>query len=152
MSFRPDVLSFADLLAHAERTACAQRVFTTTPEQLATARAAVGERAAAFEPSALRDAQESDQHYYLGRSPMRWLPLTPGQARRVNAALGLEVIGAPAASREAPTACLSPRQHALLAAIEAALGEDPEALAELERPADLGALDEYERVLRGLLD
>jgi len=100
--YRPQRIPFADLLASAEASDCAARVYTTTDGQLALARAKLGERAAPL-AGALERAKDEDQLYYLRKSPLRALDLTPLQQRRVNAALGLE---------RDPAAWLSPRQLA----------------------------------------
>lgn len=142
VAFRPGELTFDALLEHATRHGCDQRVFARNDAQLAVARAKLGERAArlAGEP---RVAQDSDQHYYLGRSHLRFVPLTPLQAQRVNAALGTD---------GDPEALLSPRQRALAQRVRAALDASPEVLDGLARPAALGALDEYQVALSERLD
>lgn len=102
VTFRPDRIPFETLLAGAEKKDCATHVYTTTEAQLKLARAKVGERAKALSAPVKR-AKDSDQLYYLRKSPLRELSLSPLQSRRVNAALGL---GAD------PLAWLSPRQLA----------------------------------------
>jgi len=136
--YRPERISFAELLTAAEARSCTTLVYTTTDEQLRTARARLGEKARP-RPAAPERSKDSDQLYYLGRSPLRYLPLTPTQARRVNSALG---------HGEDPGPWLSPGASALAREVERRLGRDPEALAGLERPADLRALAGYERELR----
>lgn len=149
-------LPFTRLLARAIELSCDQRVFATTDAQLTAAAALVGERAQRFElgaPGELRVAQASDQLYYLGRSPLRYLPLTPMQARQVNAALGAEVLGAQRAGTDAaPTASLSPRQCALAERVVRALASAPEALVGLTRPNELSELDEYQSALTSVLE
>jgi hypothetical protein len=143
VEFLPEVLPFPELLEHADAGECAQHVYATTDAQLAAARARVGERARRLE-AAPRAAKGSDQLYYLRRSPLRFVPLSPSQARRVNGALGLPEGGH-------PLELLSPRQRALAEAVAKALAEDDEALDGLERPAALDELDEYEAELRAEL-
>ncbi len=105
LRFDPDVISYSQLLAEAERRACANSVFAHSSSQLAAARAVFG-AAVELRENGLRPASERDQKYYLRRSPLRQLELTPRQALRVNAALaaGLD-----------PEAQLSPRQRERLA-------------------------------------
>ena len=145
VAFRPAVLSYSALLDHAIASQCDQAVFATGDEQLALARGRVGERARRLEGEP-RVAKDSDQLYYLLQSPLRFLPLTPAQARQVNGALG---------TQGDPAAYLSPRQVALLASVERAYAEDPESFDGLERPAGdeaLTGLDEHsERVLELLI-
>lgn len=143
VEFRPDLLSYAELLDFAVETSCDQRVYATSEAQLRTARGRVGSKAELLDGRP-RDAKPSDQLYYLSRSPLRYLPLTPGQARKVNAALGRR-------GTEPPSAFLSPRQSQLLERIQAALEKDEKALESLKRPDDLGALREYAAELESRL-
>lgn len=143
VKFHPDVLSYEELLDHAIRSSCDQRVYTTTKAQLDVARRKVGDRVEEFDGE-LRDAKASDQLYYLGRSHLRYLPLTPAQARKVNAALGKQ-------SREDPQDFLSPRQIELARRIHARLKTDGEALGNLTRPDDLVQLARYQAELESRL-
>ena len=138
VGYLPERLSFEALLEVARSKGCTKRVFTTTAAQLKLARARVGEAALALEGQP-RAAKGSDQLYYLRRSPLRFLPLTALQARRVNAALGT--------AGGDPGRWLSPRQSLLLERIEAAVESDANALDGLERPDDPARLDEYSRRL-----
>ena len=91
-----------------------------------------------------RVAKDSDQLYYLRKTPLRWLPLTPAQAARVNGALAARADAAP---------WLTQHQRELLEAI-VTLGEASDTtLNGLERPRELAALAEYTATLeRRLLD
>ena len=140
--YRPEQVSFEQLLTAAQARSCATHVYTTSDEQLRIARARVGENARP-RPKAPERSKDSDQLYYLGRSPLRYLPLTPTQARRVNSALGLE---------QDPSPWLSPRTAELAEEVARLLTADTDALAGLERPSDLRALSGYERELRRRLD
>lgn len=154
--FQPSVLSFEALLTAAIERSCDQRVFATSDAQLATARARIGERAVRFDPKAqgkLRDVEATERLYYLGRSPLRFVPLTRKQARQVNAALGARVLGTAAAGpRAEPESYLSPRQRALAARIALALAGDERILADLVRPDDIGALTDYAARLERALE
>ncbi|MEZ6018341.1 MAG: hypothetical protein R3F49_24800 [Planctomycetota bacterium] len=156
--FRPSVLPFEALLAAAIARSCDQRVFATTEVQLATARAKVGERAERFDVALhgpLRVAAATEQLYYLGRSSLRFVPLTPMQARRVNAALSAQALAPQVAGTDAaPDAFLSPRQRELARRIAAALVARPEAMSGLHPPtADVGltGLADYQRRLERVL-
>lgn len=142
VEFRPGALPFAKLLDAAIANSCDQHVYATTDDQLAAAREKVGERAErlAGDP---RVAKESDQLYYLGLSHLRYVPLTPAQARQVNAALGLKAD---------PLPYLSPRQRELAIRVAATLEEDAAALDGLARPSDLAGLDEYAGELASRLE
>ena len=87
-------------------------------------------------------APESDQLRHLHFSPLRWLPLTPLQATRVNAAL---------AAHASPDSLLSPRQARLRDAIATALARDPHALDGLERPLERDGLADYQKRLAARL-
>jgi hypothetical protein len=102
VTYRPDRIGFGALLASAEASDCATSVYTTTDAQLKAARARVGARARPLEGQ-VRRSKESDQLYYLRKSALRHLDLTPLQSLRVNAALG---------RKERPGKWLSPRQVA----------------------------------------
>jgi hypothetical protein len=81
----------------------------------------------------------SDHLHALAASPLRWLPLTPMQAMRVNAAL--------AAGRDG-LEFLSPRQRELAERATALAPGASRKLAGLTRPDDVDALAAYERRLR----
>jgi len=108
LRYDPKRISYAKLLAQAQSLRCATRVFTHSAEQLELARKAVGERALAH-PGALR-ATPKDDSYRLKRSPLRFVPTTPAQATKLNAAV---------AGGQDPRPFLAPRQLRLLEAIEA---------------------------------
>ncbi|MEO0649874.1 MAG: VPGUxxT family thioredoxin-like (seleno)protein, type 2 [Planctomycetota bacterium] len=144
VTFRPAQLPFAQLLEAATKASCGQRVFATTDQQLAHARQQLGERAAVYTGNA-RSASASDQLFYLHRSPLRFLPLTPTQARRVNADLS------PRSLLDARRH-LSPRQRVLLVEIEAALAREASALAGLRRPEAHAELGLHLRALRTRLE
>lgn len=84
--FDPRRVPYATLVQKAKQFECARRVFATTEAQLETARALVGEKAV-LNPQAPRDAKSADQKYYLKKSALKDVDLTPLQATRVNAAL-----------------------------------------------------------------
>lgn len=108
--FDPERLSFADLLAHGQRSECAQAVWTTTAAQAQTARQALGERA---QDLTTEPRPDREPKYYLLQTPLRALPMTSTQAARCNAEL------APGRDGK-PERWLSPRQRELLAKIRSA--------------------------------
>jgi hypothetical protein len=89
--------------------------------------------------AAEREAAGDDHLHALAASPLRWLPLTPMQAMRVNAAL--------AAGRDG-LEFLSPRQRELARRTSALSPGAARRLAGLARPDDVDALAAYERRLR----
>jgi len=135
--YDPARLGFGELLRRASRVGCANVVFVADEERLAVAREA-GVRADATDP-VIAPAKASDAKFHLAQSRLRWLPLTPLQATRVNAALD---------AHESPAELLSPRQRELLRRIDAALANDPAALEGLAPPAALDALADYAARLR----
>ena len=137
VSYDPRILTVGALTERAAKLSCADRVYVPERAQLDAARRIVGQRARLSDETP-RDAKRSDQRYHLGRSTLRFVPLTPLQATRVNAAL----------ERRADTgALLSPRQRALHTRIGRAGEAELEALAALAAPKSLGAWEGYlERV------
>ncbi|MCP3920732.1 MAG: hypothetical protein GY711_34835 [bacterium] len=127
-------LAFEDLLDHAVRGGAAAHVYTTTDRQLLAATTKLGARASKLKGDP-RPSKDSDQLYYLRRSALNYVPLTPVQARRVNAAFGTQGD----AGR-----WLSPRQRAWRERIQSALANDPKKLAGLRRPARVQELGGYE--------
>ena len=88
------------------------------------------------EEGEVRSAKETDRKYHLRRSPLQYLPLTPMQRTKVNAAL---------ARGKEPTRWLSPRQAAMAKELARLWREDREALSDLDPPesGDAGELARY---------
>ncbi len=141
VTYDPSVVDVKQLVAAADRLACADRVYVPAA-QLDAARGVTGERAHELDGMPT-DAKETDRKFALRRAPHRYLPLTPAQASKVNAALRL--------GGDVDT-WLSPRQRALLARIEARLAKDANALSALNPPRTLDDLPAYEAKLREALD
>ena len=120
------------LLASARRMQCADKVFAHEFDQLTAARAAGDDVKLIKEPA--RSARPDDQKYWLKQSELRFLPLTPMQATKVNADLR---------NRTDPRRSLSPRQLKLRAAVKAALQNAPDVLNDLQWPGTLDALPAY---------
>jgi len=135
VTFDPSELPFEQLLRDARKLECTSRVYAHTDDQLRVAEAVAGNKAVRLSEPA-RDAIPRDRLFSLGTSNLRYLPLTPMQATKINADLGLQ--------RGDGTAWLSPHQLELLARIEATLKKDPYALDGLERPSDPAVLPAYE--------
>lgn len=89
-----------------------------------------------------RSAKESDRKFHLKRSAWNYVPLTPRQATRVNAAVQ---------SSKDPSPWVSPRQIALYNQIRDARNKRPDALKGLQRPDELGDLARYQHRLRARL-
>ena len=131
--FDSTVISIEDLIAAADKVGCADAVYAHGDAQLVHARSAVGARAGPARQRT-RSAPASDQQHALAQSSLRFLPLTPMQSVKANSAAGLH---------EDTRRCLSPRQMALLAKIEAALQRDSKALDGLTRPDSIDDLAAY---------
>src|SRR5205823_231405 len=107
VTFDAAVIDYKTLLDKALEFKCAHKVFAQSDAQLKTARAIVGEKAV-WTDKAL-DAR-TQQHYHLAHYPQyHYLPLTAGQATRVNSALAL---------KQSPDEYLSPGQLELKKALE----------------------------------
>ena len=102
--FDPTVNDYGRLVKAAQSLDCAQVVYAHDRKQLAEATKLAASKVAPIEAPA-RDAKSSDQKYWLNRSELRHLPLTPMQATKVNADLR---------NGADPTRWLSPRQKAML--------------------------------------
>lgn len=139
--FDRERLALADLARAAKDAGSADRVWVQDEQDLRAARAIVGERAERLreEPG---PAKPSDEKYYLSRSSMRFLPLTPLQATRLNAVLG---------SASDSGQVLSPRQFLLGERIAARLERDPRAFDELGRPESIEDLPAYAAALESIL-
>ena len=88
VNFDPGIVDYAALLKTAQSLKCASRVFAHSDEQLKIAKQNVGEQAVlSSDKQNARDAQDSDQKYYLRQTPLVHLPLTEFQATKINAAL-----------------------------------------------------------------
>lgn len=111
VTFDPQVVDFASLLARAKAGCGAHRVFARTDQQAEAAKAVDGVRVHRTNQPAVTD--KTVQKYNMAFRPQYWyLPLTESQAARVNSAI---------ASRKAPDVFLSPTQLALKRRIEAVL-------------------------------
>lgn len=87
VKFDPGQLPYSDLLSQARKMNCLSRAYVSTREQLSAAKAVLGDAGATLVSERAKDAKASDQLYYLKRSPLNQLELTPLQKTRVNAAL-----------------------------------------------------------------
>ena len=136
VEYLPERMAFSDLVGAAARVNCARRVYTTTDAQAEALRA----RDLDASPLAgdVGPAKPTDDLHDLARSPLRFLPLTPLQALRVNGAL---------AAGEDGAAWLSPRQRAFAKRV----AKHPGRVAELARPADVAALAAYADALEAAL-
>lgn len=152
VTYDPDLLPFQELLAAGRADSCADRVWVADATQQAQAQDLLGSTVAVVlrdGDDVASDAKTSDQKFYLQRSAVNHLPLTPLQATRANALLAPEN---GAESKQLVAAILSPRQRALLKSIEAALSKKPSALDGLERPDGLADLASYEADLERRLN
>ncbi|MFT7462723.1 MAG: hypothetical protein ACI9EF_001065 [Pseudohongiellaceae bacterium] len=145
--YNPEQLSLTALLQAGLADSCANKVWVSDAGQLATAKGIMTSDIAVVLGGAddiTKDAKVSDRKFYLGRSPARWLPLTPLQATRINAQLES---AAGQSLADALGDLLSPKQVAWLARIESKLGQQPSAFDGLQRPDTVGALSDYENDL-----
>ena len=77
--FDPQRIAYEDLVKRADEAKCTVRVFTRDDAQQETAQRLVAERAVRSDASVRTD----DDKYYLSRTPLRFVPMTPLQAARV---------------------------------------------------------------------
>lgn len=106
--FDAQVLKYEDLVREAKKLKCATTVFARTDEQMEAARKIVKDKAVRNDES-VKLALQKDQKHSMGRSPLRFVPMTDTQACRVNSALG---------KKKKPDDFLSPSQQKLLEIIK----------------------------------
>ena len=104
--FDPQIISYQKLIAYAKEKNIAGGIFTRTDKQHSQAAPLFG-TAARSTLQAVRPDKE--QKYYLSKTPLKYIPMSPSQASRVNAAI---------ASHADSLQFLSPRQILLLKIIE----------------------------------
>ncbi|MEL6715972.1 MAG: hypothetical protein AAFP86_19485 [Planctomycetota bacterium] len=150
--FDPGRIGYERLLDVAIAHGCADRAWATSAAQLSQAEDRLGADAERLEGEP-RIAKASDQLYYLRSSTLRYVPLTPLQARRVNGALFTTALAAAAEDAEVVEAAefMSPRQRALDARIHEALRRDRSALDGLVRPEGRVGLGAYAAELEARL-
>ncbi|MFT7663845.1 MAG: hypothetical protein ACI87A_002072 [Planctomycetota bacterium] len=101
VQFDPKTLAYTELLAQARKFNCLSHAYVTSKQQLSQAQTVLGGSKVKQVTERAKDAKASDQLYYLKRSPLHKLTLSPLQKTRVNAALRLGKSG---------TEWLSPKQ------------------------------------------
>ena len=106
LKFDPKRMSYEQLLLQARKMNCLSHAFVSTEAQRKTAAEALGASNATLARGSAKDAKASDQLYYLKKSPLAKLALSPLQKTRINADLRV--------GRDAKR-WLSPRQRASLA-------------------------------------
>jgi len=134
-------IGYGALLKKAMEMECASKVFVHANSQKEVVLALAPGLSAPIDGRA-KDAKPSDDKYRLKKSPLRFLPLTPMQATKINAALG---------SGQAAHRWLSPAQKGLAKKIEAAIKIKPDAFDHLEPPSSIDGLAAYEDELVTLL-
>ena len=104
VKYDPEVTDFEALVRLGKARGCADSAWVRDSEQLEIAKRVLGGKASITNDVA-RTSKESDLLFYLKKSPLRFLPLSPLQRIRVNAELGTR--------GGDPTHWLSPRQRRL---------------------------------------
>lgn len=130
-------LEFKDLVKKARELDCLSRVYTRTDAQQNTAHALVGKLAERTDEEI--DARTT-QKYHLSNSPAyAWLPLTPIQATRINAAL---------ANGESPDRFLFPFQKTYKAKLDDYRSRVPFLLKDVTPARTLDAFPNHYDILR----
>jgi hypothetical protein len=106
VEYDPHVISYENLVKKALKAECTAPVFTRTEAQHRIATKIVGDIAVL---SSDRIKPDKEPKYYLSRTSLKFLPMTPLQAARVNATI----------NEPDHRTLLSPEQLELLAFIEA---------------------------------
>ncbi len=141
VTFDASRISYENLLERALELGCASKVFAHGESQIAIARAIAPDRVIPI-ASPAANAKKSDDKHGLNSTWLRFVPLTPMQATKINAALG---------NGQSPSHLLSPRQRRLAARIEAAIKKDAHLLDRFERPGSIDDFVEYEKKLLAVL-
>ncbi len=137
--YDPARVDYAKLVTEARGVKCCSKVYARTDAQLEAANGVID---ASRTDEAIKLAKDSDRKYYLTKSPLRYLPMTPAQATKVNAAL---------AAKAPYTTFLSPRQRALAKRLLSLSSDQQKRLEGLRRPSKLSELAAYERELASRL-
>lgn len=133
LTYDPKVVAYETLLDTARSFDCASKVYTHTDAQHAIATKEVGKLAVRAEGES-KLAKASDRHYELRKSAVHYVPMTPMQRTKANAA-------------KDPASVLSPRQREVLSQVEAALEADADALDGLEPAEAFADLGTYSKSL-----
>lgn len=129
VTYVPSILDSAELLALARKRGAADRIFVQDADLEENGRHSPQNRIVRI-TSPPRPASESDSKWSLKRSPLRWIPMTPAQATRVNADL---------ATGQDGLRWLTPRQRRLLEQLQLQQQQHPESLRSLEAAPTLGS-------------
>ena len=103
VTYDPKRITFAKLVERGEEEKIVRKVFSRTDPNHARARKLVGKRAV----QSTEKIRVQDDKYYLSRTALKYVPMTPTQAMRVNARVG---------KGQKVASLLSPRQKSLLRA------------------------------------
>ena len=135
VTYDPNIVSYDKLLATAQKMECASAVFAHDKTQLAKAKKAVGANALMLPDKKLRrPVRYTEQKYHLRRTALKYLPMTPIQLAKVNAAVF---------AGQDYRRLLSPRQLDLEKQIKDVLVKRPEELKDLAAPDDAKSLSAY---------
>ena len=138
VTYNPKLVSYDKLLKTAQSMNCASTVFAHDAGQFASARKVVRDVEQLPAQSQQRPVRYTEQKYHLRRTGLRYLPLTPIQLAKVNAAVY---------AREDYRIYLSPRQIELDKQIHAALKTNPKKLEGLAAPDAEKDLQAYSQKL-----
>ena len=143
VTYRPARLSFRELLEQVAQEVRVDLVYAGDQAQLETARRLMRGRVRRLQSAPEPVAEPSSDKGYLRRSHLRYLPLTPLQALRINADL---------ANSRGASRWLSPRQLRLAVLLAQARSSHPEVLTGLDPPSSLDDLGAYEIEIGRLLE
>jgi len=102
VTYNPILISYEELLSSANKSSCANHVFTENQKQDTKAENLVGKKRVSKKSKFRLDKEPK---YYLSNSIYRFIPMTQLQAAKVNSKIG---------KRQSPEEYLSPRQLKLL--------------------------------------
>lgn len=106
IAYNPEILPYDDLIQKAQKSQCANHVYTENKVQQNAAQSILSSNKVS---SKKQFRLAHDPKYYLSRTHYQYVPMTPLQATRANSLVG---------NRKSPDAILSPRQIELAAFIQ----------------------------------
>ncbi len=140
VTYHKPSVKFADIVEKSKAASCASLVYTTTEDQKSVAADIVGDKKAIMLEDPAKKKYTSDNHQRVGlnNSIYKWLPLTPAQSTKVNAAIK---------NKTDINIWLTPSQIEMHKTIAGFIKQDSMFLQDMKRPELIAALPDYEAKL-----
>ncbi len=140
VTYHKPTVEFSEIVEKAKEASCANLVYTTSADQKTIAANIVGTKKTMMLEDPEKKKYTSDNHQRVGlnNSTYKWLPLTPAQATKVNAAVKNKI--------DVET-WLTPSQIEMHKSIAKFIRQDSMFLHDMKRPEVIAALPDYEAKL-----